>query len=66
MLILPVGVYFIYNLLVTAPEPEKGNPATSVIISKASINFSSSYLLPTNCSEIGASTYLSGSSVQCQ
>jgi hypothetical protein len=56
----------VYNLLATVLEPafEKGSPAASVIISRASITFSSSYLLPTSCSEIGASTYLSGVSAR--
>jgi hypothetical protein len=61
----------VYNLLAAVPELvfEKGSPAASVIISRASITFSSSYLFPTSCSEIGASTYLSGSSahaIECQ
>jgi hypothetical protein len=40
----------------------RGSEAACVINSIASISFSSSYRLPTSCKEIGASTYLLGSS----
>jgi len=38
-------------------------PATSIMNPSASINFSSSCRLPTSCSEIGASVYVSGLTV---